>query len=216
MGKRTAIVATVMAVAAALAPSAIARASNHRHHKPRDAAPPVHCDCSRRRRALIRQAMGASARRLRRWTSWTRSCARDRPAACARAPTAARAPGIRSTPTARPAVRSRSRHTPARTRPSAVTSTSRGPTRRCAHLSIDGSNTFYKQVREGTNCRAPVSQPLVIAGRDDVLEYVDYFQSVARLRGNGIGIGFWGGRGTTRSSASRRSTTSASARRMTI
>jgi hypothetical protein len=61
-----------------------------------------------------------------------------------------------------------------------------------SHLRIDGSNTFYKQVREGTSCPAPVSQPLVIAGRNDVLEFVDYFQSVPSLRGNGIGIGFWG------------------------
>ena len=37
-----------------------------------------------------------------------------------------------------------------------------------------------------------MSQPLVIAGRNDVLEYDDYYQSVASLRGNGIGIGFWG------------------------
>ena len=44
MGKPTAIVATVVAVAAILAPSAMARASNQRHHKPRDVAPPVHCD----------------------------------------------------------------------------------------------------------------------------------------------------------------------------
>ncbi|HEX4673655.1 MAG TPA: hypothetical protein VH279_15360, partial [Solirubrobacteraceae bacterium] len=29
-----------------------------------------------------------------------------------------------------------------------------------SHLSIDGSNTFYTQVRSGTNCPAPVSQPL--------------------------------------------------------
>ena len=61
-----------------------------------------------------------------------------------------------------------------------------------SHLSIDGSNTFYTQVRSGTNCPAPVSQPLVIAGHDDVLEFVDYYQSVPSLRGNGIGIGFWG------------------------
>jgi len=61
-----------------------------------------------------------------------------------------------------------------------------------SHLSIDGSNTFYKQVRDGTSCPAPVSQPLVIAGRNDVLEFVDYYQSVPSLRGNGIGIGFWG------------------------
>jgi hypothetical protein len=61
-----------------------------------------------------------------------------------------------------------------------------------SHLSIDGSNTFYREVRDGTNCSAPVSQPLVIAGQNDVLEYDDYFQSVPSLRGNGIGIGFWG------------------------
>jgi hypothetical protein len=61
-----------------------------------------------------------------------------------------------------------------------------------SHLSIDGSNTFYTQVRDGTNCPAPVSQPLVIGGHDDVLEYDNYYQSVASLRGNGIGIGFWG------------------------
>jgi hypothetical protein len=61
-----------------------------------------------------------------------------------------------------------------------------------SHLSIDGSNTFYTQVRDGTNCPAPVSQPLVIAGQNDVLEYDDFYQSVASLRGNGIGIGFWG------------------------
>ena len=61
-----------------------------------------------------------------------------------------------------------------------------------SRLRIDGSNTFYRQVREGTNCPAPVSQPLVIAGQNDVLEYDDYFQSVPSLRGNGIGIGFWG------------------------
>ena len=42
------------------------------------------------------------------------------------------------------------------------------------------------------NCPAPTSQPLTIAGRNDVLEYVNYYQSVARLRGAGIGVGFWG------------------------
>jgi hypothetical protein len=61
-----------------------------------------------------------------------------------------------------------------------------------SHLSIDGSNTFYREVRAGTSCPAPVSQPLVIGGHDDVLEYDDYYQSVPSLRGNGIGIGFWG------------------------
>ncbi|HEX4671831.1 MAG TPA: right-handed parallel beta-helix repeat-containing protein [Solirubrobacteraceae bacterium] len=61
-----------------------------------------------------------------------------------------------------------------------------------ARLKIDGSNTFYRQVREGTNCPAPVSQPLVIEGRNDILQRDDYFQSVPSLRGNGIGIGFSG------------------------
>ena len=61
-----------------------------------------------------------------------------------------------------------------------------------SRLKIDGSNTFYRQVRGGTNCPAPVSQPLVIAGHNDILQHDDYFQSVPSLRGNGIGIGFSG------------------------
>src|ERR1700760_196104 len=61
-----------------------------------------------------------------------------------------------------------------------------------SRLKIDGSNTFYRQVREDTHCPAPVSQALMIAGRNDILQYDDYFQSVPSLRGNGIGIGFWG------------------------
>jgi hypothetical protein len=61
-----------------------------------------------------------------------------------------------------------------------------------SRLKIDGSNTFYRQVRAGTNCPAPVSQPLVIAGRNNILQHDDYFQSVPSLRGNGIGIGFSG------------------------
>jgi hypothetical protein len=61
-----------------------------------------------------------------------------------------------------------------------------------SHLRIDGSNTFYTQQRSETSCSAPVSQGLVIAGSNDVFEYNDYFQSVASLRGNGIGIGWWG------------------------
>lgn len=60
------------------------------------------------------------------------------------------------------------------------------------NVNIDGSNTFYDQERSGTSCPYPVSQPLVIAGTGDVLQYDDYYQSVASLRGNGIGIGFWG------------------------
>ena len=61
-----------------------------------------------------------------------------------------------------------------------------------SRLKIDGSNTFYRQVRQDTHCPAPVSQALMIAGRNDILQYDDYFQSIASLRGNGIGIGFWG------------------------
>jgi hypothetical protein len=61
-----------------------------------------------------------------------------------------------------------------------------------SHLSIDGSNTFYTQHPAGVNCPSPTSESLTIAGHDDVLEYDDYSQSVASLRGNGIGIGFWG------------------------
>lgn len=61
-----------------------------------------------------------------------------------------------------------------------------------SHLNIDGSNIFYDQRRAGTGCPVPVSQSLVIAGSGDILEYDNYYQSVARLRGNGIGIGFWG------------------------
>jgi hypothetical protein len=59
-------------------------------------------------------------------------------------------------------------------------------------LNIDGSNLFYNQERAGTACPYPVSQPLVIAGRGDILQYDNYYQSVPSLRGNGIGIGFWG------------------------
>jgi hypothetical protein len=61
-----------------------------------------------------------------------------------------------------------------------------------SHLKIDGSNTFYRQHPAGVNCPTPTSQSLTIAGRNDVLEYDDYYQSVPSLRGNGIGIGFWG------------------------
>ncbi len=61
-----------------------------------------------------------------------------------------------------------------------------------SHLRIDGSNTFYDHRRPGTSCRYPVSEGLVIAGRGDVFEDNDYYQSVASLRGNGLGIGWWG------------------------
>ena len=61
-----------------------------------------------------------------------------------------------------------------------------------SHLQIDGSNTFYTNQRSGTSCPYPVSQGLSIEGANDILEYDNYYQSVASLRGNGIGIG-WGG-----------------------
>jgi hypothetical protein len=61
-----------------------------------------------------------------------------------------------------------------------------------SHLRIDGSNTLYTSHPTGVDCPTHVSEPLVIAGHDDVLEHSDYFQSVPSLRGNGIGIGFWG------------------------
>jgi hypothetical protein len=60
------------------------------------------------------------------------------------------------------------------------------------HLSLDGSNTFYQQVRTGTTCPAPVSQGLVVAAPGVTLQYDDIYQSVAALRGEGIGIGWWG------------------------
>jgi hypothetical protein len=61
-----------------------------------------------------------------------------------------------------------------------------------SHLRIDGSNTLLASPRASTECRHDVSQPLSIVGHDDILEYDDYYQSVAKLRGTGIGIGFWG------------------------
>jgi hypothetical protein len=60
------------------------------------------------------------------------------------------------------------------------------------NVQIDGSNTLYPKHPSGVNCASNVSQPLVISGHNDVLQYVDYFQSVAGLRGNAIGVGFWG------------------------
>jgi hypothetical protein len=59
-------------------------------------------------------------------------------------------------------------------------------------LRINGSNTLYPEYPAGVSCREHVSQPLTIAGPDDVLQYDNYFQSVAALRGNAIGVGFWG------------------------
>jgi hypothetical protein len=63
-----------------------------------------------------------------------------------------------------------------------------------SYLNIDGSNTFYRQHPggEAQGCHVPVSQSLVIAGHDDIFEHNNYYQSVPRLRANGIGVGFWG------------------------
>jgi hypothetical protein len=64
-----------------------------------------------------------------------------------------------------------------------------------SHLRIDGSNTFYRghSAGDGTGgCRNGVSQALGIQGRNDILEYDDYFQSSPNLRAVGIGIGFSG------------------------
>ncbi|HUA45081.1 MAG TPA: right-handed parallel beta-helix repeat-containing protein [Solirubrobacteraceae bacterium] len=60
------------------------------------------------------------------------------------------------------------------------------------YLNIDGSNTLYTSHPSGINCPTPVSQSLVIAGPNDILQYDNYYQSIPSLRGNGIGIGFWG------------------------
>jgi Right handed beta helix region len=57
---------------------------------------------------------------------------------------------------------------------------------------VDGSNTFYGSHPAGVDCPGNTSQPLVLAGTGDVLQYVDYWQSVPSLRGNAIGVGFWG------------------------
>lgn len=57
---------------------------------------------------------------------------------------------------------------------------------------IDGSNTLYVSHPSGVNCRGGVSQPLSISGSHDVLQYVNYYQSVPALRGVGVGIGFSG------------------------
>ncbi|MGH2895157.1 MAG: right-handed parallel beta-helix repeat-containing protein [Solirubrobacteraceae bacterium] len=60
------------------------------------------------------------------------------------------------------------------------------------NVAVDGSNSLYAQHPAGVNCPGNTSQPLVLAGTGDVLQYVDYYQSVASMRGNAIGVGFWG------------------------
>ena len=57
-------------------------------------------------------------------------------------------------------------------------------------LTIDGSNRLYDAERSGTSCPYPVSNGLEIDGRGDIFQDNDFYQSVASLRGNGIGIGW--------------------------
>jgi hypothetical protein len=57
-------------------------------------------------------------------------------------------------------------------------------------LTIDGSNDLYDAERSGTSCPYPVSNGLEIDGRHDIFENNDLYQSIASLRGNGIGIGW--------------------------
>jgi Right handed beta helix region len=59
-------------------------------------------------------------------------------------------------------------------------------------LNIDGSNTAYATERSGTTCPYPVSNGLEIDGQGDIFEQNNFYQSVASLRGNGIGVG-WNG-----------------------
>jgi hypothetical protein len=57
-------------------------------------------------------------------------------------------------------------------------------------LNIDDSNTFSSG--GGSGCPSPASEGLLISGSNDILEGNNIYQSVASLRGNGIGIGFDG------------------------
>ena len=57
-------------------------------------------------------------------------------------------------------------------------------------LTIDGSNSLYSVQRSGTNCPYPVSNGLEIDGHNDIFQNNDFYQSVASLRGNGIGVGW--------------------------
>jgi hypothetical protein len=62
-----------------------------------------------------------------------------------------------------------------------------------SRLAIDGSNTLYDAPNSFNPCnQGQVSQSLQINGNGDVFEHNDYYQSIAALRGNGIGVGFNG------------------------
>ncbi|MGZ4298031.1 MAG: hypothetical protein ACXVVK_13380 [Solirubrobacteraceae bacterium] len=59
-------------------------------------------------------------------------------------------------------------------------------------LTIDGSNTVFHRQQALAGCSSTASEGLEIDGHNDVFENNDLYQSVAGLRGNGIGIG-WSG-----------------------
>jgi hypothetical protein len=61
-----------------------------------------------------------------------------------------------------------------------------------SHLNIDGSNTFYHTSNPHSGCPTTASQGLSISGPDNIFEYNNYYQSVASLRSNGLGIGWTG------------------------
>jgi hypothetical protein len=204
MGKRIAIVAIVVGVCAALAPSAMALTSSHRraiaqrrppahkHQLPRNAAPPVHCD-------LFASPSGSDS---------SGDGTNDSPFASLTELDAALKPGQTGCLRAGSygSIRTWHKIDTDGTARGQITITGypgenatvrgyvdmEGSYTTISHLKIDGSNTFYREHPAGVNCPTPTSQPLVIAGHDDVLEYDDYYQSVPSLRGTGIGVGFWG------------------------
>jgi hypothetical protein len=59
-------------------------------------------------------------------------------------------------------------------------------------LTIDGSNKVFHRQQPMGGCSSTASDGLEIDGHDDVFENNDLYQSVAGLRGNGMGIG-WNG-----------------------
>jgi hypothetical protein len=61
-----------------------------------------------------------------------------------------------------------------------------------SRLNIDGSNDLYSGHYGDPRCPTPSSASLDITGSNDIFEHNNYYQSVARLRDNGIGVGFWG------------------------
>jgi hypothetical protein len=60
-----------------------------------------------------------------------------------------------------------------------------------SHLEIDGSNALYTTQRH-TGCPTTASEALTITASGVIFEHNDYYQSIASLRSNGIGVGWWG------------------------